>query len=50
MVAVDLFGGSGVLTPTITVSGDGFHPSDAGYALIADRFLAAMGGAGVALR
>ena len=47
---VDLFTGSGPLVSTITVSADGFHPSDAGYALIADRFTAAMAAAGIALR
>ena len=35
---------------TITVSSDGFHPSDAGYALIADRFAKAIAAAGIALR
>jgi lysophospholipase L1-like esterase len=32
------------------VSGDGFHPSDAGYQLIADRFADAMRRSGVPLR
>ena len=50
MTVVDLFTGSAALTSTITVSGDGFHPSDAGYALIADRFAAALLGAGLPLR
>ena len=48
--AVDLFTGSADLVSTITVSGDGFHPSDAGYQLIADRFAAAMRSGGVPLR
>jgi len=48
--AVDLFTGSADLVSTITVSGDGFHPSDAGYQLIADRFAAAMRSAGIPLR
>jgi lysophospholipase L1-like esterase len=47
---VDLFTGSAALVSTITVSGDGFHPSDDGYKLIADRFAAAMRTAGVPLR
>jgi lysophospholipase L1-like esterase len=47
---VDLFTGSAELVSTITVSGDGFHPSDEGYKLIADRFAAAMRAAGVPLR
>jgi lysophospholipase L1-like esterase len=47
---VDLFTGSAPLVSTITVSGDGFHPSDEGYKLIADRFAAAMRAAGVPLR
>jgi lysophospholipase L1-like esterase len=47
---VDLFTGSAALVSTITVSGDGFHPSDEGYKLIADRFAAAMRTAGVPLR
>lgn len=47
---VDLFTGSAPLVSTITVSGDGFHPSDEGYKLIADRFAAAMRTAGVPLR
>ena len=48
--SVDLFTGSAALVSTITVSGDGFHPSDEGYKLIADRFAAAMRTAGVPLR
>jgi acyl-CoA thioesterase I len=47
---VDLFTGSAPLVSTITVSGDGFHPSDAGYQLIADRFADAMRSGGVPLR
>ncbi|HEV8655822.1 MAG TPA: GDSL-type esterase/lipase family protein [Candidatus Limnocylindria bacterium] len=47
---VDLFTGSADLVSTMTVSGDGFHPSDAGYQLIADRFAAAMRANGVPLR
>jgi acyl-CoA thioesterase I len=50
VVAVDLFAGSAALTSTITVSADGFHPSDDGYRLIADRFIAAIAKAGFALR
>jgi acyl-CoA thioesterase-1 len=40
--AVDLFSGSAPLVSTITVSEDGFHPSDEGYRLIAERFVKAM--------
>lgn len=47
---VDLFTGSAPLVSTITVSGDGFHPSDAGYQLIADRFADAMRANGIPLR
>ena len=47
---VDLFTGSAPLVSTITVSADGFHPSDAGYGLIADRFLKTIADAGIALR
>ena len=47
---VDLFTGSADLVSTITVSGDGFHPSDAGYQLIADRFADAMRASGIPLR
>jgi acyl-CoA thioesterase-1 len=50
VVAVDLFTGSAELVSTITVSGDGFHPSDAGYQLIADRFADAMRASGIPLR
>ena len=48
--AVDLFTGSAPLVSTITVSGDGFHPSDEGYRIIAERFAAAMRANGVPLR
>ncbi len=47
---VDLHTGSAELVSTITVSADGFHPSDQGYALIADRFAAALRAAGIPLR
>jgi acyl-CoA thioesterase I len=47
---VDLNTGSAALVSTITVSTDGFHPSDDGYKLIAERFAAAMRAGGVALR
>ena len=50
VLIVDLFTGSAALTSTITVSADGFHPSDDGYKLIADRFIAAIAKAGIALR
>ncbi|MDP9245693.1 MAG: GDSL-type esterase/lipase family protein [Chloroflexota bacterium] len=50
VTAVDLFTGSAALVSTMTVSGDGFHPSDAGYALIADRFATAIAAAGIPLR
>jgi len=46
---VDLFTGSAELVSTITVSADGFHPSDAGYQLIADRFIETMKKSGVPL-
>ena len=46
---VDLWSGSAALVSTATVSADGFHPSDGGYQLIADRFIAAMRRAGIAL-
>lgn len=48
--AVDLFTGSAPLVSTITVSGDGFHPSDEGYRLIAERFASTMRANGVPLR
>jgi len=47
---VDLFTGSAALVSTATVSQDGFHPSDEGYQLIADRFASAMRANGVPLR
>jgi acyl-CoA thioesterase I len=47
---VDLFTGSSDLVSTATVSADGFHPSDAGYQLIADRFATAMRAKGIPLR
>ena len=47
---VDLFTGSAALVSTGTVSPDGFHPSDEGYQLIADRFMNAMRASGVPLR
>jgi len=50
VTVVDLFTGSAALVSTMTVSADGFHPSDAGYGLIADRFAKAIADAGIALR
>ena len=50
VVPVDLFTGSAALVSTATVSSDGFHPSDGGYQLIADRFAATMRARGVPLR
>jgi lysophospholipase L1-like esterase len=50
VVVVDLFTGSAALVSTATVSQDGFHPSDEGYQLIADRFASAMRAKGVPLR
>jgi acyl-CoA thioesterase I len=47
---VDLFNGSADVVSTGTVAQDGFHPSDAGYQLIADRFAGAMRANGVPLR
>jgi len=47
---VDLFSGSADVVSTATVAQDGFHPSDAGYELIADRFANAMRAKGVPLR
>jgi lysophospholipase L1-like esterase len=47
---VDLFTGSAALVSTGTVSQDGFHPSDEGYQLIADRFASAMRASGIPLR
>ena len=46
---VDLYAGSAALVSTITVSSDGFHPSDDGYQLIAQRFADAMRANGVPL-
>jgi lysophospholipase L1-like esterase len=50
VVVVDLFTGSADLVTQITVAQDGFHPSDAGYVLIAQRFAEAMRKTGIALR
>ena len=50
VTVVDLFTGSAALTSMITVSADGFHPSDDGYALIAERFLGALATVGIPLR
>jgi acyl-CoA thioesterase-1 len=50
VVPVDLFTGSAELVSSATVSADGFHPSDRGYELIADRFLTAMRQAGMRVR
>lgn len=50
VVLVDLFTGSADLMTDTTVAPDGFHPSDAGYILIAERFVRAMREAGVPLR
>ena len=50
VTVVDLFTGSAILVSTMTVSGDGFHPSDAGYALIAERFATAIAAAGIPVR
>lgn len=47
---VDLFTGSAALVVTGTVSADGFHPSDEGYQLIAERFASAMRAKGIPLR
>ena len=47
---VDLFTGSAALVSSGTVSPDGFHPSDEGYRLIAERFASAMRANGVPLR
>ena len=47
--AVDLYTGSAPLVSTITVSEDGFHPSDEGYRLIAERFVKSMRDQGVPL-
>lgn len=50
VVVVDLNTGSADLVSSATVSADGFHPSDRGYELIAERFLAAMRRAGMRVR
>ena len=50
VVVVDLFTGSAELVSSATVSADGFHPSDRGYELIAERYLAAMRQAGMRVR
>lgn len=50
VAVVDLFTGSGPLVSSMTVSADGFHPSDAGYGLIADRFALSITAAGIPLR
>ena len=50
VVVVDLFTGSADLVSSATVSPDGFHPSDRGYELIAERYVAAMRQAGIRLR
>ncbi|MBM4433607.1 MAG: hypothetical protein FJ028_00575 [Chloroflexi bacterium] len=50
VVGVDIFAGSAELTTDITVSADGFHPSDNGYALIAWRFADAMRRRGIPLK
>jgi lysophospholipase L1-like esterase len=47
---VDLFTGSAALVVSGTVSADGFHPSDEGYQLIADRFAGTMRAKGIPLR
>jgi acyl-CoA thioesterase-1 len=50
VTVVDLFTGSAGLVASGTVSADGFHPSDEGYQLIADRFAGAMRAKGIPLR
>jgi len=50
VVLVDLHTGSAELMTDVTVAQDGFHPSDAGYILIADRFAAAMRVSGIPLQ
>ncbi len=50
VVVVDLNTGSADLMSTVTVAADGFHPSDAGYALIAQRFADTMRKSGIPLR
>ena len=46
---VDLSSGSAELMSGATVAGDGFHPSDAGHRLIADRFAVALRARGIAV-
>ena len=50
VIVVDLHTGSAELVSSATVSADGFHPSDRGYELIAERFVTAMRRAGVRVR
>lgn len=50
VTVVDLHTGSAELVSNVTVAADGFHPSDAGYRLIAERFIAAMRAKGLPLR
>ena len=50
VIVVDLFTGSAELVGSATVSADGFHPSDRGYELIAERYLSAMRQAGMRVR
>ena len=47
VVVVDLHTGSAELVSSATVSADGFHPSDRGYELIAERFASALRRAGM---
>ena len=49
-VLVDLFPGSADVVSNATVAADGFHPSDEGYRLIAERFATVMRARGVPLR
>lgn len=50
VTVVDLHTGSADLVSNVTVAADGFHPSDAGYRLIAERFITAMRAKGLPLR
>ena len=50
VVLVDLFAGSSDVVSNATVAADGFHPSDEGYRLIAERFASVMRARGVPLR
>ncbi|MBI2983397.1 MAG: hypothetical protein HYY42_04365 [Chloroflexi bacterium] len=50
VVVVDLFTGSAELMTNVTVAADGFHPSDEGHVLIAQRFADAMRKSGIPLR